>query len=159
MNFMDNSWDYNKGDSEVRMGNALKDGYRQKAFLMTKFDGRTKDSAMKQIDESLKRLQTDHLDLLQFHETIRFDDPDRFFAPDGAHEALTAARQSGKARFVGFTGHKDPHIHLYMLEMAQKHNFHFDTIQFPVNIFDAQFRSFTKLLLPRRRRWAWPCWA
>jgi aryl-alcohol dehydrogenase-like predicted oxidoreductase len=93
MNFMDNSWDYNKGDSEVRMGNALKDGYRQKAFLMTKFDGRTKDSAMKQIDESLKRLQTDHLDLLQFHETIRFDDPDRFFAPDGAHEALTAARQ------------------------------------------------------------------
>jgi predicted aldo/keto reductase-like oxidoreductase len=151
MNFMDNSWDYNKGDSEVRMGNALKDGYRQKAFLMTKFDGRTKDSAMKQIDESLKRLQTDHLDLLQFHETIRFDDPDRFFAPDGAHEALTAARQSGKARFVGFTGHKDPHIHLYMLEMAQKHNFHFDTIQFPVNIFDAQFRSFTKLLLPKAK--------
>jgi predicted aldo/keto reductase-like oxidoreductase len=97
----------------------------------------------------LKRLQTDHLDLLQFHETIRFDDPDRFFAPDGAHEALTAAKQSGKTRFTGFTGHKDPHIHLYMLELAQKNGYHFDTIQFPVNVFDAQFRSFTKQVIPK----------
>ncbi len=149
MNFMDNSWDYNKGESEIRMGNALRDGYREKAFLMTKFDGRTKESAMKQIDESLKRLQTDHLDLLQFHETIRFDDPDRFFAPDGAQEALVEARTAGKTRFIGFTGHKDPHIHLYMLDLAQKHGFHFDTIQFPVNIFDAQFRSFGKLVVPK----------
>jgi predicted aldo/keto reductase-like oxidoreductase len=152
MNFMDNSWDYNQGASEIRMGNALRDGYRQKAFLMTKFDGRTKESAMKQIDESLKRLQTDHLDLLQFHETIRFDDPDRFFAPDGAHEALVEARRAGKTRFIGFTGHKDPHIHLYMLEMAQKNRFQFDTIQFPVNIFDAQFRSFTKLVVPKAQQ-------
>jgi len=149
MNFMDNSWDYNDGESETRMGNALKDGYRRKAFLMTKFDGRTKESAMKQIDESLKRLQTDRLDLLQFHETIRFDDPDRFFAPDGAHEALIEARKAGKTRFIGFTGHKDPHIHLYMLELARKNKFQFDTIQFPVNIFDAQFRSFGKLVLPK----------
>ncbi len=152
MNFMDNSWDYNKGESEVRMGNALRDGYRQKAFLMTKFDGRTKESAMQQIDESLKRLQTDHLDVLQFHETIRFDDPDRFFAPDGAHEALVAAKQAGKTRFIGFTGHKDPHIHLYMLELAEKNGFHFDTIQFPVNIFDAQFRSFGKLVIPKAQQ-------
>jgi predicted aldo/keto reductase-like oxidoreductase len=146
---MDNSWDYNGGESETRMGNALRDGYRQKAFLMTKFDGRTRDSAIKQIDESLKRLQTDHVDLLQFHETIRFDDPDRFFAADGAHEALTAVRQAGKTRFIGFTGHKDPHIHLYMLELARKNMFQFDTVQFPVNIFDVQFRSFTKLVIPQ----------
>ncbi|HLK20695.1 MAG TPA: aldo/keto reductase [Bryobacteraceae bacterium] len=112
LNFMDNSWDYNDGQSEVRMGKALRDGYRQKAFLMTKFDGRTKESASQQLDESLKRLQTDHLDLLQFHENIRFDDPDRFFAEGGAAEALLAAKKSGKTRFIGFTGHKDPHIHL-----------------------------------------------
>jgi predicted aldo/keto reductase-like oxidoreductase len=116
---------------------------------MTKFDGRTKESAMKQIDESLKRLQTDHVDLLQFHETIRFDDPDRFFAPDGAQEALVGARDPGKTRYIGFTGHKDPHIHLYMLELAQKHTFHFDTVQCPINIFDAQFRSFGKLVVPK----------
>jgi aryl-alcohol dehydrogenase-like predicted oxidoreductase len=149
MNFMDNSWDYNDGQSEVRMGKALRDGYRQKAFLMTKFDGRTRKSAAKQIDESLKRLQTDHVDLLQFHETIRFDDPDRFFAPDGAHEALVAARKSGKTRFIGFTGHKDPHIHLYMLELARKQSFHFDTIQMPINVLDAHFRSFGKLVVPK----------
>jgi aryl-alcohol dehydrogenase-like predicted oxidoreductase len=148
LTFMDNSWDYNGGESEIRMGNALRDGYRQKAFLMTKYDGRTRQSAAQQIDESLKRLQTDHLDLLQFHETIRFDDPDRFFAPDGAHEALTAAKQAGKTRFIGFTGHKDPHIHLYMLELARKHDYHFDTVQMPVNIFDAQFRSFIDEVIP-----------
>src|SRR5579884_66799 len=107
LNFMDNSWDYNDGKSEIRMGKALQDGYRQKAFLMTKFDGRTKDAAAQQIDESLKRLKTDHVDLLMFHETIRFDDPDRFFAPDGAREALDAARKAGKTRYIGFTGHKD----------------------------------------------------
>ena len=152
LNFMDNSWDYNDGRSEIRMGNALRDGYRQKAFLMTKFDGRTKESAAQQIDESLKRLQTDHLDLLQFHETIRFDDPDRFFAPSGACEALVAARKAGKTRYIGFTGHKDPHIHLYMLELARKNNFQFDTVQMPINVMDAHFRSFGKLVVPEARK-------
>jgi predicted aldo/keto reductase-like oxidoreductase len=122
INFMDNSWDYNKGQSEVRMGKALKDGYRQKVFLMTKLDGRTKEEATKQINESLQRLQTDHLDLIQHHEIIRFDDPDRIFAENGAQEAVLEAKKAGKVRYVGFTGHKDPHIHLYMLEVAAKHN-------------------------------------
>jgi uncharacterized protein len=140
LNFMDNSWDYNDGQSEIRMGKALQNGYRQKAFLMTKFDGRTKESANQQIDESMKRLQADHLDLLQFHENIRFDDPDRFFAPSGAAEALLAARKAGKTRFIGFTGHKDPHIHLYMLELARKNNFQFDTVQMPINVMDEHFR-------------------
>lgn len=148
LNFMDNSWDYNDGRSEKVMGNALRDGYRAKAFLMTKFDGRTKEEATKQIDESLKRLQTDHLDLLQFHENIRFDDPDRFFAPGGAAEALVQAKKAGKTRFIGFTGHKDPHIHLYMLELARKNGFHFDTIQMPINVMDAHFRSFTMHVIP-----------
>jgi aryl-alcohol dehydrogenase-like predicted oxidoreductase len=152
LNFMDNSWDYNNGQSEIRMGKALRDGYREKAFLMTKFDGRTKDSAAKQIDQSLQRLQTDHLDLLQFHETIRFDDPDRFFAPDGAAEALVAARKAGKTRFIGFTGHKDPHIHLYMLELARKHDFHFDTVQMPINVMDAHFRSFVNQVVPEAQK-------
>jgi predicted aldo/keto reductase-like oxidoreductase len=148
LNFLDNSWDYNSGESEMRMGQALRDGYRHKAFLMTKFDGRTKESALKQIDESLKRLQTDHVDLLQFHENIRFDDPDRFFAEGGAAEALVGARQAGKTRYIGFTGHKDPHIHLYMLELARRHNFQFDTVQMPINVMDAHFRSFTKQVIP-----------
>jgi aryl-alcohol dehydrogenase-like predicted oxidoreductase len=146
--FLDNSWDYNGGQSEIRMGKALRDGYRQKAFLMTKFDGRDRDSASRQIDESLKRLQTDHLDLLQFHEVIRFDDPDRFFAPGGAAEALVAARKTGKTRYIGFTGHKDPHIHLYMLELAKKNGFAFDTVQMPINVMDPHFRSFLKLVVP-----------
>jgi predicted aldo/keto reductase-like oxidoreductase len=149
INFMDNSWDYNKGESEVRMGKALKDGYRQKAFLMTKLDGRTKEEATKQINESLQRLQTDHLDLIQHHEVIRFDDPDRIFAENGAQEAVLEAKKAGKVRYIGFTGHKDPHIHLYMLEVAAKHNFHFDTVQMPLNVMDAHFRSFGKLVLPK----------
>lgn len=152
LNFMDNSWDYNDGQSEIRMGNALRDGYRQKAFLMTKFDGRTRESAAQQIDESLRRLQTDHVDLLQFHESIRFDDPDRFFAPGGAAEALTSAREAGKTRYIGFTGHKDPHVHLYMLELARKNNFQFDAMQMPVNVMDAHFRSFTKLVVPEAQK-------
>jgi predicted aldo/keto reductase-like oxidoreductase len=152
LNFLDNSWDYNDGESEIRMGKALENGYRQKAFLMTKFDGRTKDSANKQIDESLKRLKTDHLDLLQFHETIRFDDPDRFFAPGGAAEALVQAKKEGKTRFIGFTGHKDPHIHLYMLELARKNGFHFDTVQMPLNVMDAHFRSFASAVVPEARK-------
>jgi predicted aldo/keto reductase-like oxidoreductase len=150
INFMDNSWDYNNGDgkAENRMGNALRDGYRQKVFLMTKVDGRTKEAAAKQLDESLKRLQTDHVDLLQFHEVIRMEDPDRFFAPGGALEAFLDARKAGKIRFIGFTGHKDPLIHLRMLEMAREHNFHFDAVLFPSNVMDWSFRSFIHQVMP-----------
>ncbi len=147
--FMDNSWDYNQGQSEIRMGKALKDGYRQKVFLMTKLDGRTKEEAAKQIDESLRRLQTDHLDLIQHHEVIRFEDPDRIFAEGGAQEAVLEAKKAGKVRYIGFTGHKDPHIHLYMLDVADRHGFQFDTVQMPLNVMDAHFRSFGKLVLPR----------
>jgi len=146
--FLDNCWDYNDGLSEVRMGQALRDGYRQKAFLMTKMDGRTKDSYNKQLEQSLGRLQTDTIDLVQFHEVIRMEDPDRIFAPNGAIEAAVAAKQAGKIRYIGFTGHKDPAVHLRMLETAQKHSFHFDTIQMPVNVMDAHFRSFTKEVIP-----------
>jgi predicted aldo/keto reductase-like oxidoreductase len=149
MNFLDNCWDYHDGDSEVRMGKALRDGYRQKAFLMTKFDGRTKAAALRQIDESLKRLQTDHLDLVQFHENIRLDDPDRFFAEGGAVEAVMEARKAGKVRYIGFTGHKDPLVHLRMLDEAKAHSFHFDTCQMPLNVMDASFRSFQKQVMPR----------
>jgi uncharacterized protein len=152
LNFMDNSWDYNDGQSEIRVGKALRDNYRNKAFLMTKFDGRTKELAAQQIDQSLQRLQTDHLDLLQFHEVIRFDDADRFFASGGAAEALVAAKKAGKTRYIGFTGHKDPHIHLYMLEMARKNNFQFDTVQMPLNVMDAHFRSFAKMVVPEAQK-------
>lgn len=148
INFMDNSWDYNNGDSEIRMGKALQGGYRQKVFLMTKIDGRTKEAATQQIDQSLQRLQTDHVDLLQFHEVIRLEDPDRIFAPGGAIEAFKAAQKAGKVRYIGFTGHKDPLVHLRMLEVAAKHNFRFDTVQMPLNVMDAHFRSFQHLVLP-----------
>jgi aryl-alcohol dehydrogenase-like predicted oxidoreductase len=146
--FLDNCWDYNDGISEVRMGQALRDGYRAKSFLMTKMDGRTKDSYNKQLEQSLGRLQTDMIDLVQFHEVIRMEDPDRIFAPGGAIEAAVAARQAGKIRYIGFTGHKDPAVHLRMLEIAQKHNFHFDTVQMPINVMDAHFRSFAKEVMP-----------
>jgi len=146
--FLDNCWDYNDGLSEVRMGQALRDGYREKVFLMTKMDGRTKDSYNKQLEQSLGRLQTDMIDLVQFHEVIRMEDPDRIFAPGGAIEAAVAARNAGKIRYIGFTGHKDPAVHLRMLETAQKHSFHFDTVQMPINVMDAHFRSFTKEVMP-----------
>jgi aryl-alcohol dehydrogenase-like predicted oxidoreductase len=146
--FLDNCWDYSDGLAEVRMGQALRDGYRQKVFLMTKMDGRTKESYNKQLEQSLGRLQTDMIDLVQFHEVIRMEDPDRIFAPGGAIEAAVAAREAGKIRYIGFTGHKDPAVHLRMLEMAQKHNFHFDTVQMPINVMDAHFRSFTKEVMP-----------
>lgn len=146
--FMDNSWDYNEGQSEIRMGKALKDGYRQKVFLMTKIDGRTKEIAAHQIETSLERLQTDHIDLMQHHEVIRFDDPDRIFAEGGANEAVLEAKKAGKIRYIGFTGHKDPHIHLHMLKMAADHGFHFDTCQMPLNVMDAHFRSFAQMVLP-----------
>jgi len=150
--FMDNCWDYNDGLSEVRMGQALRDGYRSKVFLMTKTDGRTKDSYNKQLEQSLGRLQTDVIDLVQFHEIIRMEDPDRIFAPGGAIEAAVAAKQAGKIRYIGFTGHKDPAVHLRMLEIAQKHGFHFDTVQMPINVMDAHFRSFEKEVLPVAQR-------
>jgi predicted aldo/keto reductase-like oxidoreductase len=146
--FMDNSWDYNQGESELRMGKGLKDGYRQKVFLMTKIDGRSEELAERQIETCLQRLQTDHIDLVQHHEVIRFDDPDRIFAPGGAMEATLAARKAGKIRYIGFTGHKDPHIHLYMLKVAAEHGFHFDTCQLPLNVMDAHFRSFAQLVVP-----------
>ncbi len=149
MTFLDNCWDYADGVSEVRMGKALRDGYRQKAFLMTKFDGRTKKAASQQIDESLTRLQTDHIDLIQFHENIRLEDPDRFFAKDGALEGVMAAKQAGKIRYIGFTGHKDPLVHERMLEVAKQHNFHFDSCQMPLNPMDAHFRSFAKDVVPK----------
>ena len=118
INFLDNCWDYNSGTSEIRMGKALRDGYRQKVFLMTKIDGRTKESAARQIEECLLRLQTDHVDLMQFHEIIRMEDPDRIFAPGGAIAAMLEARQAGTIRYIGFTGHKDPLVHLRMLDIA-----------------------------------------
>jgi predicted aldo/keto reductase-like oxidoreductase len=148
INFMDNSWDYNGGQSEIRMGKALRDGYRQRVFLMTKIDGRDKKTAARQIEESLKRLETDHLDLLQFHEIIRMDDPDRVFAAGGAMEAALEAKQAGKIRYIGFTGHKSPEIHLKMLETAASHQFRSDTVQMPLNIMDAHYDSFEKKVLP-----------
>lgn len=149
INFMDNCWDYHNGGSEIRMGKALQDGYRQKVFLMTKIDGRTKESATKQIDESLKRLQTDRVDLIQFHEVIRLEDPDRIFAKGGAAEAVLEAQKAGKVRYIGFTGHKDPLVHLRMLEIATQNNFRFDTVQLPLNVMDAHFRSFERAVLPK----------
>jgi aryl-alcohol dehydrogenase-like predicted oxidoreductase len=146
--FMDNSWDYHDGGSEIRMGKALRDGYRAKVFLMTKIDGRTKKAAAEQIDQSLKRLQTDHLDLLQHHEIIRLEDPDRIFSPGGAQEAVLDAQKAGKVRFIGFTGHKDPLVHLRMLEVAGQHQFRFDTAQMPLNVMDAHFRSFGAKVVP-----------
>ncbi|MEO8594617.1 MAG: aldo/keto reductase [Candidatus Solibacter sp.] len=147
--FLDNCWDYSGGKCETWMGQALRDGYRKKVFLMTKFDGRTKASAARQIDESLQRLQTDVIDLMQYHENIRMEDPDRFFASDGPLEALLAAKKAGKIRYIGFTGHKDPVVHLRMLELAAQNKFHFDSAQMPLNILDASFRSFGQQVVPK----------
>jgi predicted aldo/keto reductase-like oxidoreductase len=148
INFLDNSWDYNEGTSEIRMGKALRDGYREKAFLMTKIDGRSKKEAMLQLNESLRRLQTDCIDLVQHHEVIRFEDPHRIFDAEGANAALIEARTAGKLRYIGFTGHKDPRIHLHTLEVASEHGFSFDAVQMPLNVMDAHYRSFEKLVLP-----------
>jgi aryl-alcohol dehydrogenase-like predicted oxidoreductase len=148
INFMDNCWDYNNGQSEIRMGKALRDGYRSKVFLMTKIDGRDRKTASKQLDESLRRLQTDHIDLLQFHEIIRMSDPVRVFAPGGAIEAVLEARKAGKARYIGFTGHKSPDVHLKMLQTAFDNGFMFDAVQMPLNVMDAHYDSFEKKVLP-----------
>lgn len=148
VNFLDNCWDYNGGQSEIRMGRALRDGYRQRAFLMTKIDGRDKKTAARQIEESLRRLETDHIDLLQFHEIIRVNDPDRIFAAGGAMDAALEAKKAGKIRYIGFTGHKSPDIHLKMLDTAAGHQFRFDTVQMPLNVMDAHYDSFEKKVLP-----------
>jgi predicted aldo/keto reductase-like oxidoreductase len=130
------------------MGRALRDGYRKRVFLMTKIDGRTRKAAAAQIDQSLRDLGTDVIDLMQVHEVIRAADPGRVFGPDGAMEALAAAKKAGKIRFIGFTGHKSPAIHLKMLEAAAAHKFTFDTVQMPVNVMDAHFDSFEQRVIP-----------
>ena len=149
INFFDSAWEYHDGISEERLGAALK-GKRDKAFVMTKVctHGRTKDVALKQLEESLRRLQTDHLDLWQIHEVVYYNDPDLIFAPNGAAEALLAAKQQGKVRFIGFTGHKNPAIHLKMLS----HDFPFDTVQMPLNALDATFKSFEQQVLPEAHK-------
>jgi predicted aldo/keto reductase-like oxidoreductase len=147
--FMDNSWDYNEGRSEIRMGKALRDGYRKKVFLMTKIDGRSRKEAARQLEESLRRLQTDCIDLVQHHEILRYEDPYRIFDEEGAQGALLEAQKQGKLRYIGFTGHKDPHIHLHMLEVAEQYGFTFDAVQMPLNVMDAHYRSFEKLVLPQ----------
>jgi aryl-alcohol dehydrogenase-like predicted oxidoreductase len=148
INFLDNCWDYNGGQSEIRMGQALRDGYRDKAFLMSKIDGRTRESAAQQIDESLRRLQTDRIDLMQVHEIIRMNDPDRVFGSGGTMEALLAAKKAGKVRYIGFTGHKSAAIHKHMLETAAKYEFRFDTVQMPLNVMDHHDEGFEKIVLP-----------
>ncbi len=149
INFFDNAWDYHEGRSEEWLGAALK-GKRDRVVLMTKVctHGRDKSVAMRMLEESLRRLQTDHLDVWQIHEVIYDNDPDLIFRPNGAAEALVQAKKDGKVRFVGFTGHKDPAIHLKMLS----HDFPFDTVQMPLNCFDATFRSFEKQVLPELQR-------
>ncbi|HTZ59506.1 MAG TPA: aldo/keto reductase [Acidobacteriaceae bacterium] len=148
INFLDNCWDYNDGVSEERMGKALQGGYRQKAFLMTKIDGRTGPSARQQLEQSLRRLETDHIDLLQVHEVIRMGDPEQAFQPGNVMDVLQQARKEGKIRFIGFTGHKSPEIHLHMIETADKHGFTFDTVQMPVNALDEHYDSFQQKVIP-----------
>jgi predicted aldo/keto reductase-like oxidoreductase len=147
IDFFDNCWDYNDGKSEERMGRALA-GRRDKAFLMTKLDGRTRQAATAQLEQSLERLRTDVIDLVQIHEVIRTEDPARCFADEGCVRALEDAKRAGKIRFIGFTGHKDPTIHLSMLAEADAAGFRFDTVQMPLNPFDAHFKSFEKLVAP-----------
>ncbi len=150
--FMDNGWSYNGGKSEEWMGKALKDGYRQKVFLMTKTDSHSAKGFNEQLETSLRRLQVEMIDLVQFHEVIRMGDPEAIFAPGGALEAARAAQKAGKLRYIGFTGHKDPSIHLHMLEVAEQHGFHFDALQMPVNVMDAHFRSFQHEVIPVARK-------
>ena len=148
INFLDNCWDYNGGRSEERMGRALRDGYRQKAFLMTKIDGRSYAEAMRQLEDCLRRLETDCIDLVQHHEIQRFEDPFRILDEEGAHAALEDARKAGKLRYIGFTGHKDPFIHHRMLDHARDRDVRFDAVQMPLNVMDAHYRSFAETVLP-----------
>lgn len=144
VSFLDNAWEYHGGRSEEVMGKALRDGYRKKAFLMTKHHGRDKKTAMAHLEDSLRRLQTDVIDLWQFHEVVWEDDPEKIFAPGGGIEAAVAARKQGKVRYLGFTGHKSPGIHRRMLEMG----FEWDAVQMPLNALDASFQSFQRNILP-----------
>jgi predicted aldo/keto reductase-like oxidoreductase len=148
INFMDNCWDYNGGLSEIRMGKALREGYREKVFLMTKIDGQTRKTATEQLEESLQRLQTETIDLVQCHEVIRMDDPERIFESNGAIESLIEAKRLGKIRYIGFTGHKSPDAHLKMLSIAEKNGFRFDTVQMPLSIIDAHSDGFEAKVLP-----------
>jgi predicted aldo/keto reductase-like oxidoreductase len=147
--FFDNCWEYHRGKTEDWMGAALK-GKRDRVFLMTKVctHGRDKDLALRMLEQSLRRLQTDHLDLWQIHGVSFDNDPDLFIRKNGAAEALEQAKKQGKVRFVGFTGHKDPAIHLKMLRT----NFPFDSVQMPLNAFDATFRSFQREVVPEATR-------
>jgi len=149
VNFLDNAWEYHDGVSEERMGRAIADR-RDRVFLMTKVctHGRSAAVAMRQLEQSLRRLQTDHLDLWQIHECAYYNDPDRHFARGGVVEALEQARAQGKTRYIGFTGHKDPEIHLRMLSFG----FPFDACQLPLNGFDRHFRSFQTRVLPELAR-------
>ena len=151
--FMDNAWEYNNHRSEDWMGRALQ-GRRDKVFLMTKVctHGRDKKVAMQQLEESLVRLRTDHLDLWQIHECVYYDDPDLHFAKNGVWEALVEAKKQGKVRFVGFTGHKTPQIHLRMMALADQNGLKFDTVQMPLNAFDATYRSFQQYVLPEANK-------
>ena len=144
VSFMDNAWEYHDGESERRMGRALRDGYREKTFLMTKGCARDAKGAMEQLEDSLRHLQTDVIDLWQFHECNYDNDPDLIFAADGAIHAAVKAKEQGKIRFIGFTGHKSPHIHLKMLA----HDFAWDALQMPLNVCDAHYRSFARQVLP-----------
>jgi predicted aldo/keto reductase-like oxidoreductase len=148
INFLDNCWDYNAGVSEERMGKALQDGYRVKAFLMTKLDGRTGAAARQQLEQSLLRLKTDHIDLVQIHEVIRMTDPEQAFRPGNVIDVLKQARKQGTIRFIGFTGHKSPDMHLHMIETAYKQGFTFDTVQMPVNALDEHYDSFGQKVIP-----------
>ena len=152
VNFLDNCWDYNDGVSEERMGKALEDGYRDKAFLMTKLDGRTGEAARQQLEQSMKRLKTDHIDLVQIHEVIRMTDAEQAFQPGNVVDVLKQARKEGKIRFIGFTGHKSPEMHLNMIASADKHGFTFDTVQMPVNALDEHYDSFGQKVIPVARK-------
>jgi len=142
--FLDNAWEYHNGRSEELMGRALQDGYRKKAFLMTKHHGRDKKTAMAHLEDSLRRLRTDVIDLWQFHEIVYDPDPEMIFAPDGGIEAAEAAKKQGKVRFIGYTGHRDPLLHLKMLA----YGYPWDAVQMPLNVFDAQYKSFEKHVVP-----------
>lgn len=146
--FFDNCWDYHGGESERRMGEALEGGRRDRVFLMSKIDGRARKPAAEQIDQSLQRLRTDRVDLMQIHEVIRFGDAESVFGEDGAIQALLDAKKAGKVRYIGFTGHKDPAMHLAMLEAAKSHDFHYDAVQMPVNAVDPHYKSFEKHVIP-----------
>lgn len=146
--FMDNCWDYHLGESELRMGRALGDGYRERVFLMTKLDSRTADGTLRQFEQSLDRLQTDHIDLLQLHEVIHDDDVERAFGRGGCIEAYLKLRDEGAVRFIGFTGHKDPEFHLRFLRAALDRGIVPDSVQMPVSAFDASYKSFSERVLP-----------